>query len=59
MMNQQEIIENEEEVSEKISEQLDTLTKKWFKTSSTLNLMKFLENYLEVKDKFINELKRL
>ena len=57
MNNKKEWINEEEKVCEEIQKDLDRLDKKWFKTSTTYNLIDFLKEYLQMKQKFIDELK--
>ncbi len=58
-MDKAYLISNEESMREEASKYLDKIGNKWFKTSTTYNLISFLKAYLEMKDKFIDEIKRI
>ena len=57
MINKEEWIKLEEDALEGIQNDLDKYGRKWFKTSKTYEMIKFLKKYLTLKEKFIEDLK--
>jgi len=59
MKNIQERIKEEEEILNGISYDIEILSKKWFLTQAGKDNLEILKKYFELKEKFINEVKKL
>lgn len=55
----QELIQEEQYSLNEVRNKLKILERKWFKRSRTFKMIKILKRYIELKEKFIDEIGRV